>query len=96
MNDEITKGTLVKLTHTGRHNSDCKKHGYKIGITCQNHELGEEFMILDIVTDEKGDLGYKVKCEKGITFLRRAAFKTIKTAGCETNYDYLIPLLQTL
>lgn len=95
--DNIIKiGDTVELLCTNRHNSNCKN--YNNGISFDNHEIGNIIEILDIVTDSFGKICNKVKCDKGITFLKRIAFKPIEKLeiidiSSKKDYDYLIPIL---
>lgn len=92
--DEIKVGDLVELTSLGRHNSNIKEFSH--GISFTSEEVGVLVTILDICIDKKGKLGYKVQCNKGITYLRRSAFRLITSCKLNENYDYLIPLIQNL
>lgn len=91
---DVKIGDVVELISTGCHNSNAKD--YVLGIAFQDFEIGNYIEILDIVKVLDDELAYKVKCEKGITYLRRSGFKRNITAPqSKEDLSYLIPLLES-
>lgn len=93
MIDDIKIGDKVKLLHDGMHNSDIKKYDYKVSF--KTEEIGCIIEIIDIEEDKQGDFAYKVKCNLGITYLRRSAFELVYDCQPEVqSLDSLINLLK--
>lgn len=91
---DVKIGDLVELMSIGCHNSNAK--GYIVNIAFQTFEIGNYIEILDIIKVHDDELAYKVKCEKGITYLRRSGFKPVTTAPqSKEDLSYLIPLLES-
>lgn len=91
---DVKIGDVVELISYGMHNLNAK--GYALGIAFQDFEIGNYIEILDIVKVPDDELAYKVKCEKGITYLRRSGFKPVTTAPQpKEDLSYLIPLLES-
>jgi len=91
---DVKIGDFIQYVQGGRHNSDVVP---RYSSTFQQHEIGNYTYILDIVEDTKGKLGYKVQCERGITYIRREAFKLVLNAPQpKEDLSYLIPLLKDL
>lgn len=90
---DVKIGDLVKLVNRTMHNS--KVSGYVPSIVFSSDEIGSIFHIMDFAKDDKGILAYKVKCKKGITYLRRTAFELISTAPQpKEDLSYLIDLFK--
>ncbi len=91
---DVKIGDLVELMNTGCHNSNAKD--YVLGIAFQTFEIGNHIEILDIISVHDDELAYKVKCKKGITYLRRSGFTRIITAPQpKEDLSYLILLLES-
>jgi hypothetical protein len=94
MEEEIKIGDIVKLISTSHHHSGIKE--YNPNIFFNNDEIGNEIEILDII-DILVEKVYMVKCNLGITYLRRKGFEIIpKKNEQKEDVSYLIELFKKL
>lgn len=74
MEEKINIGDEIELLNTSSHNS-CSQW-YNPSTVFNTEDIGKKLIILDISDEDKG--AYKVISPRGITALRRNAFKLIK------------------
>lgn len=87
-------GDKIILLNTHQHNSQVRE--YSPSIVCNIEEIGKIFTISSIKIGSDDELGYKITCEKGITYLRRDAFELIEDNLINEDMTYLINILKNI